>query len=222
MEREEITMFRINWLGRAVCAALVCVLLVSSASADMFQWTVAEGGNGHYYEFVYDSISWYAAKTNAEGMSHMGVSGHLVTITSSEENEWVWNHQIIGGDDRFRAAGNWIGAYQEGASATAKDAVQGFAPDERWAWVTGEEWEFTNWYSGYPNDGGFYNPAQDVDFAQFVCPVPGTSQWRDVRQSGGICQVARGYMVEYDIPEPATLTLLGIGGLLALRRRKRG
>ena len=49
------------------------------AGATPVQWTVASGGNGHFYEHVYPAMEWHAAKTFSENRSYLGLQGHLVT-----------------------------------------------------------------------------------------------------------------------------------------------
>jgi hypothetical protein len=49
------------------------------------QWT----GNQNYYDFVAGSLTWHEAKTAAEGMRFMGTPGHLATITSQSENDFI-------------------------------------------------------------------------------------------------------------------------------------
>jgi len=45
---------------------------------------------GHWYEvFPGNSMTWDAAKLAADSKSHLGVQGHLATITSSGEDAFV-------------------------------------------------------------------------------------------------------------------------------------
>jgi hypothetical protein len=69
----------------------------------------------------------------------INMGGHLVTITSSGENNFVFNTWPSG----------WIGFTDE--------AVEG-----QWRWVTGESVVYTNWNGGEPNNAG------NEDYAQFV------------------------------------------------------
>jgi len=112
-------------------------LLVNAANAA----PVYRAANDHYYELVQNPMqSWQDAKIAAENMSLPGgYVGHLVTITSEEENRWI--------SDTFGSILNsphaWIGAFQADNSLPA---------DQGWAWVTGEKWTFTNWGLKEPND----------------------------------------------------------------------
>jgi hypothetical protein len=90
--------------------------------------------NAHWYRLVEVSpqeVDWATAQSNAEALG-----GHLVTITSVEEQEWLMARFALAKACRA----TWIGATDE--------AVEG-----QWTWVSGEPWGFTNWHPGEPNDG---------------------------------------------------------------------
>jgi hypothetical protein len=90
--------------------------------------------NGHSYYRSNGSMTWTAAR---QACVNMG--GHLVTITSAGENNFVFNTWPSG----------WIGFTDE--------VVEG-----QWRWVTGESVVYTNWNWGEPNNVG------NEDYAQFV------------------------------------------------------
>ncbi len=102
------------------------------------QWSESRGGNGHWYEVVSvpGGITWTDAKQAAQDKG-----GYLATITSAEENAFVYS---LVDDDRFwKLVGNnddgpWLGG--------AYDRKGG-----DWRWVTGEPWDYTNWYPGQPD-----------------------------------------------------------------------
>ena len=72
--------------------ALACVLVLGgNAAAAIITWEVDDGGNGHAYEFVDEHLIWTDAKAAAETRSYLGVQGHLVTLTSAAENEFVFD-----------------------------------------------------------------------------------------------------------------------------------
>jgi len=132
-------------------------------------------GNGHYYEVVLDDgITWSRAKELAESSSFKGLQGHLATIGSQEENDW------IAGDPNFMAGANvFIGGVQD---------VPNEGPASDWKWVTDEPWSFThyNWgrVGGEPNDDG-----GEERYLELISDGGG---WND---SGG---PSGGYVVEYE------------------------
>lgn len=95
--------------------------------------------NGHQYMLYDKSCTWTDAKRYCELMD-----GHLVTITSQEEQNFIENNLIIAGTK---------GVYWLGGSDAE---VEG-----QWKWVTGEDWGYANWHSAEPNnksiDGGTEN-----------------------------------------------------------------
>ncbi len=129
--------------AQEILLALLMLAPVASASPEQFvQWE----GNGHYYKAVASkkNIHWERAKTKAEQ-----AGGYLATITSAAENKFVFS--LIDDEKYWRpyAAGSrnlvgpWIGGYQE------DDAPE---PDGGWRWVTGEEFHYTSWGPGQPNN----------------------------------------------------------------------
>jgi len=90
--------------------------------------------NGHSYYRSNGSMTWTSAK---QACINMG--GHLVTITSSAENNFVFNTWPSG----------WIGFTDE-------------VSEGQWRWVTGESVTYSNLNGGEPNNAG------NEDYAQFV------------------------------------------------------
>ncbi len=117
----------------------------SEAKADLpIQWTVAEGGNGDWYELVMpdshqDSYSWTQARQAADSMTYDGLQGYLATVTSSGESNFLQvNFSSQLSDDPANAKYAWIGLF-------APTPTSGFQ------WVTGEPLNYTDWASGEPN-----------------------------------------------------------------------
>jgi Lectin C-type domain len=100
------------------------------------EWTVASGGNGHFYQLVATSLTWPQARDSAAALSFGGFTGHLVTLSSQAENNFL--------RDTFGVTG-WIGLSQPPGSQE---------PAGGWAWVTGEVFGFSNWQPGEPNNLG--------------------------------------------------------------------
>ncbi len=62
------------------------------------QWRVEDGGNGHWYDliraddyrvFPAKGIPWQEARDLARMSTWQGLSGHLATVTSQEESEFI-------------------------------------------------------------------------------------------------------------------------------------
>lgn len=109
-------------------------------------------GNGHYYELVTSPLTWDQARLAASMRSFMGVQGHLLTISSQAENDFI--------------TANW-------GEAAREKYTGGYLDLGVWKWVTGEPWNYTNWAPGEPN--GTFN-ANVMNF--FGQATLGT--WNDV------------------------------------------
>lgn len=128
-----------------IAVAAFLVLTSANAVADIgpVYWSV----NGHWYFMrQLPHLSWIEAMNIADEMTYQGMAGHLATITSAEEAQFIFDG--LGGPYRYKS---WIGGYQY-----PEDTPD---PAANWFWITGEPWIFTNWAPGAPNDadgGEFY------------------------------------------------------------------
>jgi hypothetical protein len=151
-----------------IAITVALALLLSSpvsgptqCAATPIQWD----GNGHWYELVQERLTWDQARAAAESMAWFGFSGHLATVTSSEENAYVfWT--VCAGTTQA-----WLGGYQDPPESQ---------PAENWHWVTGEPWEYSHWLSGEPND--FFG-AYSESCLQYSMALDGT--WNDLPNDGG-------------------------------------
>jgi hypothetical protein len=179
--------------------ALTTLLLIAGvASADPMKFE----GNGHWYEAVSaPNMSWTDANIAASNLIYDGMAGHLATITDALENAFIFGQLSIGGSPY------WLGGFQPDSA---------IEPSQGWQWVTGEDWDYTNWANGEPNNSTGGN-EDSLAFAFFQ----NDGTWNDA-PTGWTGYSNGGYVVEYEpVPEPGTVILLGLGiaGLVTLRRK---
>ncbi len=84
---------------------------------------------GHMYAVYAGPATWTEAKVYCESLG-----GHLVVITSQEEQDFIEEYVLT----VDIAQGYWIGGYSENYPYDFK-------------WVTGEEFDYANWAEGEPN-----------------------------------------------------------------------
>ena len=167
--------------------------------------------------FPYTSNTWSAASTAAGASVFMGVNGHLATVTSDAENAFLIG---LAPATTARFSGAWLG----GSAATGGWLV---GPE------SGQAFSYTNWGGIEPNNAGYayLNIGLGIDLG-----ADGTidaGDWADDSLSDGTANgtpgpadPVRGYFVEYEspqrVPEPGSMSLLGLGvlGLRAARRRR--
>lgn len=184
--------------GLAIGIAAIWLVDISQATPLQFS------GNGHWYDVIdVPGITWTEANTIAGSSIYGGLGGHLATITSDEENNFIFSS--FGVNNRPL----WLGGFQEPSASE---------PFGDWQWVTGESWLYSNWTGGEPNN--FDTGNEDaLAFAWFSAD----GSWNDAPMEWKNYENG-GFVVEYEsapVPEPATMLLLG-SGLLGLAGCRRG
>lgn len=160
------------------------------------------GGNGHAYELITVRQTWDQASSSCESRA-----GHLATVASEGENVFIY--------DSFwadREGGDlWLGGFQEEGTDE---------PSADWEWVTGENWSYTNWGAGQPDNSNEQDCLQ-----MWGGGDPG--DWDDTQ-----CDESQYSVCEWDTqPKPVpALPFWALGGLgillggaatLSLRRRNK-
>jgi hypothetical protein len=160
---------------------LTTPILCFSAPSEWVQWDVSSGGNGHWYKPVpgFPGLTWTLANELAQAEG-----GYLATITSAEENAFVFS--LVANDPQYwNFCCNYSGAalgglQQEGAPE----------PAGGWYWVTGESWTYSNWYPGQPNN----RPEASIPEERLHFFYP-DGQWNDL---GKLDFNLGGYVIERD------------------------
>ena len=176
--------------------------LVSIVTSPALAAPVLWEGNGHYYEVINQGVSdpeytWFDAKIDSENSTYNGMTGYLATITSEEEQTFIESN-LLPTVDHWAA---WLGGYQPDGDTD---------PDAAWVWVTGEEWSYTNWGTHEPNGGTTEN---------YLNITTNDASWNDYLDYNEGYSVS--YIVEYPVPIPAAVYLLGSGliALIGFRRK---
>jgi hypothetical protein len=197
------------------------------------QWTVASGGNGHWYQFVssLNGFTWDAARISATGATFLGMSGYLATITSQGEQDFLFalakypsgatgtlfdpaNPGVSLGTVSIagRDALAWLGGSDLGAEGV-------------WRWRDGPEtgsvfWNGNAGGSAPPGVFAFWNAGQPDDFngsEDFLQFRYSGGRWNDsptgtmqplegTNPDGTATRASLGYLVEYSPPAAPVTT----------------
>jgi hypothetical protein len=201
---------------RSLVLALGLIFLAAEGRAGpVVQWPAAAGGNDHYYQHVGDyndpsqRWSWQTSITLAAAMSYQGLPGHLVTITSAAESQFITDNFYPG--DPWP---QWIGLTDNEQYGGHESFGTPNPQIDGWVWVTGEPVAFTNWGPGQPDN------LNNEDFAAIGAPLDSHSTWNDYQSGTG---GTAAFIVEFEaVPEPSAIVLivLGCAGLLPSAKRR--
>ncbi len=113
---------------------------------------VVNPANGHTY-YLLESASWTASEAAA-----VALGGHLATVRSQAENDWIYSQFTSAQVPR----GLWIGLNDAGIEGT-------------YTWTSGEAAAFRNWGAGEPR-----NQTGTDDYVHLLWPGdPRAAQWND-------------------------------------------
>ncbi|MBI1326972.1 MAG: type I secretion C-terminal target domain-containing protein [Alphaproteobacteria bacterium] len=102
---------------------------------------------GNFYQVVSNTLSWTAAATAANGTTLSGVAGHLATITSQDELDFI--------SARTGSTNSWLGGNDTGTEGVWRWVAGGYENGAQFANSSGTAvngW-FNDWSAGQPNDG---------------------------------------------------------------------
>ena len=119
--------------------------------------------DGHYYLLYDEGYNWQEAKNKCEDLG-----GHLVTITSLDEQKLIEKLLEAGSRNSY-----WIGGYKK---------------DGDWKWITDEEFSFSNWSFGEPNNITYTSPTGEDSLMVYrnLNPLAPSSLggWNDLYNDG--------------------------------------
>jgi len=195
-----------NPLLKAVVPVIALGLALAGGSARGSVILAMPGGN--VYEYVTGRYTFSEALGEAHTHYYAGVQGHLVTITSQAEQDFV--HGLV--NTSYAA---WMGA-----SDAQEEGV--------WRWVDGPEagvtfWTqasgtvtFAAWTPGEPNN---YRTGENYGVLNWDYGVQGLWNGAPGTTSAWETRGTVGYVVEYEVPEPVTGVLFCAGIAAVILRR---
>ena len=149
-----------------------CALLATSSAFAQ----VTDPNTGNTYDVITKNMFWTDAEADAKTQMFGGTPGHLATITSQAELDFVMANLVI--------SRPWLGGFHDTADPNYSEPAGG------WAWVTGEPFTFTNWSAGEPNDTAANGGPEDY-LEMFK-----DSKWNDTNNAGG--GWTDSYLVEWE------------------------
>lgn len=160
-----------------------------------YECEVTETHNGHIYSVTNgDERTWDAANNEAQSRTACGVIGHLVTITSQEEQDVV--HELyVRAKLPLPPQGNKIMSAWIGLSDLFTEGV--------FQWVTGEPLQYSLWAPNEPND---FQGVEDC--AGLLFEEDGNSTWNDSTCN----RIEAPFIIEFDCLSP-TLAPISAGKL---------
>jgi hypothetical protein len=154
---------RLNITSAAFAACLGLAASKPAFGQQAVQWRIQDGGNGHWYIATTQAFpDFWTAHQVADSRG-----GHLVTITSEQENSFV--AALAPGDFM-------LGGYQDLLAPNYAE------PGGGWRWVTNEPWQFTAWNSLWvdePNNGGSAGLDGEHYLQWWRFGDPWRSRWND-------------------------------------------
>jgi hypothetical protein len=176
------------WLATALAPTYVIANeSCDPGSASYTHWESGLGSNGHFYTLVAgNALPWENARVAAEALAICSgaVKGHLATLTTEEEDAFVF---VELGIALISGRGPWLGGRQP--IDFPEPGMTAF--DMGWEWVTGEVWSYTNWR----------NPPQPDDYLgnedclHISDPDQPLDEWNDFP-----CSEPMDYIVEFSGP----------------------
>lgn len=129
--------------------------------------------NNHYYKVFNEGMNWYEANKRCKDLG-----GHLVTITSQEEQAAVQSIILYAGKKKKFY---WTGGFS--------------VVENQWEWITREAFTYENWAEGEPNRDfenefilSIYNSGEWNDCPpEGISHLPGVDSFR-IENSGFICE----------------------------------
>ena len=185
-----------TWLAMFACAAWG---FAASLSAAVISGPITSPTTGHHY-YLLSENTWTASEQEAQSLG-----GHLATIESADEQEFLFNaFSTVGGVDRSL----WIGLHDSQQEGT-------------FVWASGAPVTYTNWLDAQPDNSPVYGGEDYVHMMRknngFGHPA---GKWNDMDNLDSFPELQRTSGVVEVVPEPHIERILLISALAAMVTNK--
>jgi len=169
---------------------------VADTVINLVQWSEGTGGNGHWYAVLPGERYWVDANALVGTLEQEGMTGYLATVTSPEENEFIFSSVIAGTNQPSILDMFWLGGRDTGGA---------------WQWLTGESFVYTNWSTGEPNNQGIETALGMWGHHQtHPSAIPG--MWNNALPDPTVNPHAQFWaVVEWGVPDSLPLAVCGNG-----------
>jgi len=133
----------------------------------------------HWYEYINSDLDWSAASLATNTMYYDGMPGHLATVRSQAEHDFLCNNMPA---ECSPMCHFWLGGWRTNLDTP---------PTENWHWVTGEPWDWT------PEIWGEDQPTGGDEWALELAQTHGC-HWNDHYSWDGWDYHGTGFIVEYE------------------------
>lgn len=156
--------------------------------------TAYNPATGHNY-LLLSSSDWLSAESTA-----ISLGGHLITINSQAENDWVFN--------------------QWGHTRSLLIGLTDAAQEGTFVWTSGQAFGFSNWNAGEPNNAVGWGPGPENYVYMYADGWGASGLWNDYSGGSDLSPQPAAFGV-VEVPEPAVGSLLCMVGMaLCARMRK--
>lgn len=168
-------------IGNLVMVLLSLMLMCGMFTVTSSAATIPDDAikyNGHYYKAFDMQMTWKQAKEYCEKMG-----GHLVTVSSETEEAVIENLALS--QEQY-----WLGATDENKEG-------------QWVWVTGEEWNYTNWANGQPDNEHSFASQYVKEGENYLVYHIGLKGWNDTVNDtsiwkGTVDEATTGFICEWE------------------------